>query len=76
LFEDAAEPGRYLEYFMLESWLEHLRQHQCVTGADRVLQEQVRAFLTAGSTPRVAHFLAPSRVQKADGQKADSGKDP
>jgi hypothetical protein len=73
LFEDAAEPGRYLEYFMVESWLEHRRQHQRVTAVDRDLQEQVRAFLSADSTPQVSHFLAPLRVQKADTQKADIG---
>jgi hypothetical protein len=60
LFEDAAEPGRYLEYFMVESWLEHLRQHRRVTGADRDIQERARACLTEGSTPRVSHFLAPA----------------
>jgi MFS family permease len=60
LFEDAAEPGRYLEYFMVESWLEHLRQHRRVTGADRDIQERSRAFLVEGSTPQVSHFLAPA----------------
>jgi hypothetical protein len=30
VFEDLAQPGVYLETFMLESWLEHLRQHERV----------------------------------------------
>jgi hypothetical protein len=30
VFEDLARPGVYLETFMLESWLEHLRQHERV----------------------------------------------
>ena len=39
LFEDVAEPGRYLEYFAEESWLAHLRHHERVTQADRAIQE-------------------------------------
>lgn len=63
LFEDAAEPGHYLEYFMVESWLEHLRQHRRVTGADRDFQEQIRTFLVEGTTSRVSHFLAPASIK-------------
>ncbi len=28
VFEDAAEEGRFVETFLVESWLEHLRQHE------------------------------------------------
>jgi quinol monooxygenase YgiN len=58
LFEDAEEPGRFLETFFVESWLEHLRQHQRVTNADRILQDRVDRFQIEG-TPKVGHFLAP-----------------
>ncbi|MEM7212718.1 MAG: MFS transporter, partial [Pseudomonadota bacterium] len=44
LFEDVAEPGRYVEYFTEESWLDHLRHHERVSEADRVIQEKVIAF--------------------------------
>jgi MFS family permease len=57
VFEDAAEEGRMVETFLVESWLEHLRQHQRVTNADRVLQDSVQRFHTEG-TPRVTHFIA------------------
>lgn len=57
VFEDAAEEGRFLETFLVESWLEHLRQHERVTNADRVLQEAVQRFHTEG-TPKVTHFIA------------------
>jgi MFS family permease len=45
VFEDTASPGRLVEAFVVESWLEHLRQHDRVTNADRVRQEQVDRFL-------------------------------
>lgn len=58
LFEDVAEPGRYLEYFLVESWLEHLRQHERVTHADRALQDHVQSFHRGDAPPRVTHLLA------------------
>ncbi len=60
LYEDAAEPGRMVESFVLESWLEHLRQHERVTHADRENQEAVRAFHLGPDAPIVRHVIAPS----------------
>jgi len=57
VFEDAAEEGRMLETFLVESWLEHLRQHERVTNADRVLQSTVQRFHT-GSAPKITHLIA------------------
>jgi predicted MFS family arabinose efflux permease len=57
LFEDAAQDGRFLETFMLDSWMEHLRQHERVTQADRTRQEAVNRFHTEGS-PKVTHLIA------------------
>jgi hypothetical protein len=34
IFEDLAQKGRFVETFMLDSWLEDLRQHERVTGAN------------------------------------------
>ena len=58
IFEDVAQPGRFVETFLLESWLEHLRQHERVTNADRVMEESVHGLLAA--TPTVTHFVAPA----------------
>jgi MFS family permease len=60
IFEDTAEEGRFLETFLVESWLEHLRQHERVTNADRVVQETVDHF-HLGGTPVVTHFVAAER---------------
>ncbi|MDX3775428.1 MFS transporter [Chromatiaceae bacterium AAb-1] len=59
LFEDTARPGRYLEYFLVQSWLEHLRQHHRVTRADEDLQSAMLAFHLGPDKPRVDHFVAP-----------------
>jgi MFS family permease len=57
VFEDAAEPGRMVETFLVESWMEHLRQHERVTESDRLLQEEIRRYDVAGN-PKVTHFIA------------------
>ena len=56
-FEDAAEEGRFVETFLVESWLEHLRQHERVTNADRLLQDAIARFHLAGK-PKVTHLIA------------------
>jgi hypothetical protein len=57
VFEDAAQEGCILETFLIESWMEHLRQHERVTKADRLLQEEIRRFDRSGN-PKVTHFIA------------------
>ena len=60
VFQDAADPARFVETFLVESWLEHLRQHERVTNADRGLQQQVRRFHLEGE-PKVTHMIAAER---------------
>ena len=43
---------------MLESWLDHLRQHERVTEADRRLQAEVHALHRGDTPPRVTHLVA------------------
>jgi hypothetical protein len=56
VFEDAAQPGRYLETFFSESWLEHLREHERVSLDDRREQEHIRQFHRGGA-PKVRHYV-------------------
>ncbi len=57
LFEDTADPSRYLETFVVESWAEHLRQHERVTAADRTDQERASAFHIGDTPPIIAHLI-------------------
>jgi MFS family permease len=58
LFVDAADPGRHVESFLVDSWIEHLRQHARVTVADRAVLERVRTHHAGPDGPVVAHWLA------------------
>lgn len=59
LFEDAARPGRFVEQFLEESWLDHLRHHERVTLADQALQARIRALHEGPEDPAVTHFVTP-----------------
>ena len=62
VFEDPAVEGRFVETFLTDSWLEHLRQHERVTKADRVLQKAVDRFQRKGR-PKVTHLIAADNVK-------------
>ncbi|RYY22082.1 MAG: MFS transporter, partial [Sphingomonadales bacterium] len=57
VYEDTAQPGTVVETFTVESWLEHLRQHDRVTNADRIHQDALAAFQLDDSQPVVRHFI-------------------
>ncbi|MGV6873759.1 MFS transporter [Pseudochelatococcus sp. B33] len=59
VWEDTAEPGRVVECFIVESWLEHQRQHARVTHADQIDQEMLHAFHIGDRPPLVRHLLRP-----------------
>lgn len=58
LYRDLADPGRLVESFLVQSWLEHLRQHERGTAADRALRDRVRALHRGDGPPHVSHLLA------------------
>lgn len=58
LFVDATDPGRYTEMFLVKSWIEHLRQHERVTVADRDVVFAARAFHVGEEPPHVEHLVS------------------
>jgi hypothetical protein len=65
--EHTGEPGRVIEWFLVESWAEHLRQHQRVSRADADLQAQALRFHVGPERPVVHHFLALDAASVAGG---------
>jgi MFS family permease len=55
IYTDSADANIFMETFLVESWMEHMRQHERVTNADRTLQEQVYGLLTG--RPEVRHLI-------------------
>jgi MFS family permease len=58
LFRDTAQPGRYIEYFLDENWLEHQRRLERFTAADLGLRSRRLAFHKADHEPKVKRYIA------------------
>ena len=69
LYRDTADPGRYVETFLVDSWVEHLRQHDRVTAVDRAMETRVRSFILDGEGPRITHLVA-QRPPRRRGSRA------
>jgi len=55
VYRDTEHPTQYVETFIVDSWAEHLRQHQRLTRGDRDLEENVSRFET--KPVKVRHFI-------------------
>ena len=60
LFHDTSEPGHYIEYYLDESWADHLRRFDRFTAADADLRERRYAFHIGGEPPKVTRYIAES----------------
>ena len=58
LYRDTEDKGKYLETFVVESWLEHLRQHERITASDNDLLDQALKFHLGDKPPVVSHLIA------------------
>jgi quinol monooxygenase YgiN len=58
LFRDVGEPGRFIEHFVDESWVEHLRHFERMTAFDLALREKRLSFHLGESPPRVSRYIA------------------
>jgi MFS family permease len=64
LFRDTSVPGRYVEYFIDESWVEHQRRLERFTAADAELRARRLAFHLGTEPPLLRRYVADS---SADG---------
>jgi quinol monooxygenase YgiN len=57
LLHDIAEPGRYIEEVVDESWTEHLRRFHRATAADMALRDRRLAFHQGETLPVVTRYV-------------------
>ena len=55
IFCDTEVTDRYLEIYLVNSWAEHLRQHERQTQADRELEQRLYSYVASG--PTVRHLI-------------------
>ena len=58
LFRDVAVPGRYVEYFVDENWVEHQRRLERFTAFDAELRAQRMAFHIGAEPPVLKRYVA------------------
>jgi hypothetical protein len=46
-----------METFVVESWAEHLRQHERLTVTDRIAEERALAFHVGDEPPLMSHYI-------------------
>ena len=57
VFQDTAQPERFVETFVMESWLEFLRARERMTTDDRVIRDRVRSFHQGVEEPHVSRMI-------------------
>lgn len=57
-FSDMTHPDVYIESFLIDSWAEHLRQHERITVIDRTVEDLALSFHIDNQPPVVSHFIA------------------
>jgi MFS family permease len=63
LFRDTAQPGRYVEYFVDENWVEHQRRLERFTAFDAGLREERLAFHAGAEPPVVRRYVSDTQVE-------------
>jgi MFS family permease len=69
LFHDVAQPNRYVETIIVESWAGELRRHEHVTEEDRAAEERVLSFLASQTPPIVTHLVAEHPLLRESGHR-------
>jgi MFS family permease/quinol monooxygenase YgiN len=65
LFRDVAVPGRYVEYFVDENWVEHQRRLERFSAFDADLREQRLAFHIGPEPPALRRYVGDGRAEPA-----------
>ncbi len=67
LFRDVKDPSHFIESFIVESWVEYLRQHERSTVSDREIEERVNSFHSGSTPPETYHYIAEQVVKGETG---------
>ena len=64
LFRDTAVPGRYIEYFVDENWVEHQRRLERFTAFDAELRAQRLGFQQGQTPPVLRRYVADTLLER------------
>ena len=66
MWQDAADPDRIVEQFVVASWDEHLRQHERVTRRDADRLDKIRAMTDPAHPATTTHWLTAGQQSPRD----------
>ena len=66
LFRDVADPTRYIEYFVDQTWVEHLRRLERFTAFDAELREQRLAFHLGPEPPLLRRYVGDAHLPPSE----------
>ena len=58
VFNDINRPGIMIEFYLIESMVEMLRQRERMTVADREIRDEARAYHNGRTPPKVTRLLS------------------
>ncbi len=73
MFRDVTNPAHYVVHFLVDSWIDRLRQVERMTAEDVSLRDRVNAFHVAPEPPVMKHYLL-EPVKGAAGDKRPPAK--
>ncbi|HEY7208874.1 MAG TPA: MFS transporter [Bryobacteraceae bacterium] len=57
VFQDVADPSHFDETFLIESWIEYLRQRERFTASDLAIRDKVWSFHQGDEPPQATHMI-------------------
>ena len=57
IMENIREENCFQEFYLVHTWLDHLRQHERISTQDALIQTKIHEFLEEGTRPEVSHFI-------------------
>jgi MFS family permease len=57
VFQDAADASHVTETFVVESWIDYLRQRERLTASDRIIRDRLWALHQGDAPPKASHMI-------------------
>jgi MFS family permease len=64
VFQDAARRNHFVETFVVESWIEYLRQRERLTASDKIVRDRVWSFHQGPSAPKISHMIYARQIDR------------
>src|ERR1700757_3331211 len=74
IFQDAHDPRHLTETFIMESWIDYLRQRERFTASDRIIHARVFDFHCDEEPPRITHTIYAKERTNGDSGKTETGQ--